>query len=183
VGSDSLTLTVQNIAGNKLDYYLDTALHLTGEREAGTFGEVRAEVVLTNTAPAGATEPRYVFGPFNEDQEAGLYRGAVSLYLPAGTTLVGTSGDPLDSPPVFQTEGGRPVIGLSVDVPAGSSRRILLDLRLPPRSPGSYELVLVPSPRVRPTQASIHLTGDATIDAAVVLDRTWRFRSDPDEPR
>ena len=174
---DAISLTVQNVSANKLDYYLDTALHITGERPAGTFGTARAEIVVTNTAPPGAQEPRYVFGPFNDAQQVGLYRGSVSLYLPAGTTLLGTSGDPLRAVPVVQSEAGRLVIGFGVDVPAGSSRRIVLDLELPPRAPGGYELLLVPSPRVRPTTATVVFTGDVAIDGSVVLDRTWRFAS------
>jgi hypothetical protein len=174
---DAVTLTVQNVSANKLDYYVDTDLRLTGERPAGDFGTVQAEVTVTNTAPAGVTEPRYVFGPFNDDQEVGLYRGAVSLYLPTGTTIVGTAGDPLGTPPVVQSEGGRLVVGFGVDVPAGSSRRVILDLELPPRPAGGYELLLVPSPRVRPTTASVSLSGDAAIEGSVVLDRTWRFAS------
>ena len=175
LGTDAVHLTVQNVSGNKLDYYLDTGLDLSGNREVGAIGHVTATITLTNQAPVGVDQPRYVFGPFNADQRVGLYRGAVSLYLPAGTTLVGAAGDPLAAPPQLQSEGGRPVVGFNVDVPAGSSRRIVLDLQLPPRPAGRYELLLVPSPRVRPTQASVHLTGDAALEGSVSLDRTWRF--------
>ncbi len=174
---DAISLTVQNVSANKLDFFVDTDLQLSGDRPAGAFGTLRAEITVTNTAPAGVTEPRYVFGPFNEDQAAGLYRGAASLYLPAGTTITGTSGDARPGPPVVQSEGGRLVIGFGVDVPAGERRRVVLDLELPPRPPGDYELLLVPSPRVRPTTATVSLSDDAAIEGSVVLDRTWRFRT------
>jgi hypothetical protein len=58
---DTFHLTAQNLAGNKLDYYLDTSLALTGTLEAGSVGSLEAEVVLHNDAPAGATQPAYVY--------------------------------------------------------------------------------------------------------------------------
>ena len=123
------------------------------------------------------TQPRYIFGPFNDQETVGVYRGVVSLYLPPGTTLVGTGGDPLTPAPVLQTEGGRPVVGFDVDVPAGTSRNVVLELQMAPRAPGPYSLTVVPSPRVRPTRATVHLAGDARLEGSVTLDRTWRFTS------
>lgn len=175
-GPDALHLTVQNVSANKLDYYVDTALDLTGDREPGALGHVRATITVSNTAPAGVTSPRYIFGPFNEDQVAGLYRGSVSLYLPAGTRLLGSGGDPIPDAPTITTESGRPVVGFRVDVPAGARRSVTLDLELAPRAPGAYDLVVVPSPRVRPTQLSVALSGDGGVAGTVALDRTWRFR-------
>ncbi len=80
-------LTVQNVSGNKLDYFVDTELGLSGDLRPAQPGQLRAEVLVRNTAPPGVTQPKYVFGPFNDDQEAGLYRGVVTLYLPRGATL------------------------------------------------------------------------------------------------
>jgi hypothetical protein len=177
LGPDSMHLSIQNVSGNKLDYYLDSSLLLTGDRDAGALGHLRATITLTNTAPPGATSPRYIFGPFNAAQRVGLYRGVVSLYLPAGTMLTGAAGDALPSPPVLQTEGGRPVVGFNVDVPAGATREVVLDLQLPPRAPGDHALLLVPSPRVRPTHVEVHVGGDAALEGSAVLDRTWRFRT------
>jgi Protein of unknown function (DUF4012) len=179
-GPDAVHLTVQNVSGNKLDYYVDTALELRGARPEGQIGAVQATITVTNTAARGATEPRYVYGPFNEQQVAGLYRGSVSLYLPAGASLVATAGDPLSDPPVLQTEGGRPVVGFRVDVPAGETRRVVLDLQLAPRPPGAYELLVVPSPRVRPTVVTVDLDGGRTASGSVPLLHAWWFRSGAD---
>jgi hypothetical protein len=171
-------LTVQNISANKLDYYLDTSLALSGERAAGRVGSLHAEVVLSNTAPAGETVPGYIFGPYNELQQAGLYRGLVTLYVPSGTSLVDHGGDRLRSEPVTQTEGGRTLVTFMVDVPAGAERRVELDLRLAPLSASQpYDLTLVPSPRVRPTQVTVDIETDAgPVTADVALDRTWVIR-------
>jgi hypothetical protein len=182
-GPDAFHLTVQNVSANKLDYYVDTALALRGAREPGAPGTVQATVTVTNTAEPGATEPQYVYGPFNESEQAGLYRGSVSLYLPAGASLAASSGDPTPDPPVLQSEGGRPVVGFRLDVPAGATRTVVLDLELPPRPPGDYELLVVPSPRVRPTHLVVELTGGAGVTGDVPLIHAWRFRvGQPPEP-
>jgi hypothetical protein len=71
------------------------------------------------------------------------------------------------------------VIGYTVDLPAGQEHRIVLDLRLAPRPPEPYELIAVPSPRVRPTTLHVDLDlGGSRLDQEVALDRTWRFRED-----
>jgi hypothetical protein len=177
---DSVHLVVQNVSANKLDYFLDTALHLSGARPHGRPGRLEAEVVLTNTAEPGATQPQYVFGPNTSGQEAGLYRGIVTLYLPTGTSLVDAEGDTVRFAPVVQTEGGRPLVSWSVDVPAGETRRLVLDLELAPRGDEPYSVLAVPSPRVRPTAVSVAIGlggegGDQQVIGEVVLDRTYRF--------
>lgn len=175
-GADAVALTVQNTSANKLDYYVDTRLELSGDRPAGRFGKVQAAITVSNTAPAGVTEPRYVFGPFDDGQVAGLYRASVSLYLPAGATLDAAAGDVTAAPPVMQSEAGRPVVGFQIDVPAGQARTVLLELRWAPRPGGDYQLLVVPSPRVRPTTLQLDLK-DAGVSGEVVLDRSWRFQT------
>jgi hypothetical protein len=175
-GPDSVHLTVQNVSGNKLDWFVDTELGLSGDVSPGKAGTVRAEVVVHNDAPKGAKDPRYIFGPFNEDQEVGLYRGVVSLYLPQGATLLSASGDPPRDPPISVSEGGRPVVSWTVDLPAGATSHVVLDLRLPPRSDSRYQLIAVPSPRVRPTILRTALeTGRGRVSETLTLDRTWRL--------
>lgn len=173
---DAAHLTVQNLSGNKLDYYLDTALAITGQRPEGEIGSWTVDITILNTAPPGATTPRYIFGPYDDSLAAGTYRGAVSLYLPAGTELAGFSDAPYRLPPSLQTENGRPVVGFWVDLAAGESRSVTLELTLPPRPAGSdYDLELVPSARVRPTMASvdIELEDGTSLSETVALDRTW----------
>jgi hypothetical protein len=176
-GPDAVHLTVQNVSGNKLDYYVDTGLTLAGDVRPGGPRAVRAEVRVHNTAPAGVSDPRYIFGPFNEEQEVGVYRGVVTLYLPRGATLVDASGDAPRDPVVVQTEDGRPVVSYTVDLPAGTAHAVTLELTLPPRRDRPYELLAVPSPRVRPTALRVDLdTGSGRLQAEVPLDRTWRLR-------
>jgi hypothetical protein len=76
------------------------------------------------------------------------------------------------------SEGGRPIVSWTVDLPAGASSHVVLDLRLAPRPDEDYELIAVPSPRVRPTELRVDLdTGGDPLEAAVRLDRTWRLRA------
>ena len=176
-GPDAVSLTVQNVSANKLDYFVDTEVALSGDISPARPGRVRAEVLVHNGAPAGVTTPKYVYGPFNRDQQAGVYRGVVSLYLPRGATLVSASGDAPRDPPIEVSEGGRPVISWTVDLPAGATSHVVLDLTWAPRPEGDYELVAIPSPRVRPTALRVDLaTGGDPFEAQVTLDRTWRLR-------
>jgi len=170
--AEQVHLGVQNISGNKLDYYVDTALALEGRRPAGEVGTVRATVTVANTAPAGATTPGYVFGPFDESESAGVYRGLVSLYLPRGTTLVGVGGDATATAPSVQAEDGRAVVSYTVSVPAQSTTTVELELRLPPRPEGDYHLLAVPSARLRPTALRVALDlGDGDLAADLALRR------------
>ena len=175
-GPDAVALTAQNLSGNKLDYYLDTHLELAGVRPADRVGEVSATVTLANSAPPGVTQPRYIFGPGPgaDPEPAGTLRSLVTLYLPLGASVADVAGDALVEPVASGTEAGRPYVTFTVDVPAGEARTVHLDLRLAPRPSGPYELLLVPSPRVRPTTARVDLdTGDGRVAGEVVLDRTW----------
>ena len=172
---DYLHLTAQNMSGNKLDYYLDTEIEVMGRRPTGDVGSWKVDITLSNTAPAGRTQPRYIFGPYDESHAVGTYRAAVTLYLPFGSSLDSSSDGPYRLAPSLHTEHGRPLVGFWIDVPAGESRTVSLDLRLAPRPPtGDYELLLVPSPRVRPTTASVRVETDGGAAVArVTLDRPW----------
>jgi hypothetical protein len=155
---DFAALTVQNLSGNKLDYYVDTHLGITGTRRVGTSSNVRVTIDLSNTAPPNGTPP-YIFGPFNSTLQPGEYVGLVSLYVPSGTRLLQSSaGDA--SPPAATSEDGRAVISFQENVGAGQRKSVTLDLALPPQPPGAYGLTLVSPARVRPTTASVDLDVD-----------------------
>jgi hypothetical protein len=169
-GPDSFDLTVQNVSANKLDYFLDTAVELTGDRTPGVPSHVTAKIVIRNSAPPGQTSPKYIFGPFDGTQVAGLYRGVVSLYLPAGTNVGQATGDKTRYPAISVTEDGRPVVSYTIDLPAGQRHELDIDLELAPRKDAPYELILVPSPRVRPTTWRLNLeTGEGLLSRTVEL--------------
>lgn len=182
-GPDATHLTVQNLSGNKLDFFVETEVGLAGDVRPGRPGTVRAEVVIRNTAPE-ADDPVYIFGPFDDDQEVGVYRGLASLYLPRGATLLSSSGEGPHDQPIEVSEGGRPVVSWTVDLPPGGTSHLVLELRLAPRPEGPYQLLAVPQARVRPTVLVTDLeTGDGRIAGRLVLDRTYRLRPGaPPEP-
>lgn len=171
-GPDAFSLTVQNVSANKLDYFLDTAVELSGDRSPGVINTLTAKVVIRNSATPGATSPKYVYGPFDAAQEPGLYRGVVSFYVPEGTNLVGVSGDPTRYPAIADTEDGRPVVSYTIDLPAGERHELDIELELAPRKAKPYEVVLVPQPRVRPTVWRLALvTGDGRLTGTTELER------------
>ena len=151
-GTDFASLAIENFSANKLDYYLDTAMTITGSRPAGRLGHVRIQVTARNTAPPGG-QPPYVFGPGAPGFAAGEYRGLAQVYLPTGSYLAGHGGDPSGLTPFVATDGGRTVISFDVDLAAGQGKTVFLDVVMPPRPPGPEAWELVPVPRVRPTTA------------------------------
>jgi hypothetical protein len=152
---DAAVLTVQNVGKNKLDYYVDTSLALSGNRPAGAAGSITAAVTVTNSTPEGISS-EYVTGPSVRGLPYALYRGIVSLYVPTGTTVAGAEGS--DSPPSVTTEGGRTVVTYDISLPAGETSTVTLQLNLVPRAPGRpYSVIVIPVGRVRPTTVSVDI--------------------------
>jgi hypothetical protein len=168
---DYALLTVQNFSKNKLDYYVDSTLDLTGSRPGADFGELVAAITVTNTLPSSVTSS-YVIGPNAPGEAKGLYRAEVSLYLPNGASLVDASGS--ERPPVLTTEAGRTVAVFDVAVGPGATASVQLRLALAPRPKGAYSLRLVPVARVRPTVVSVDIddgSGHHITRAAAPLTR------------
>jgi hypothetical protein len=156
-GVEFTQLTVQNFTGNKLDYYLDTALHVTGSLPTGKVGHLHVVIDITNTAPVGGRPP-YVFGPYNNSFKPGEYLGLVTLYLPSGSVLSRASHDGTTDTPTWQTEAGRTAITYFVTLGPGGRSQVVLDVDLPPKAAGSSPIVAIPTPRVRPTAVTLSVT-------------------------
>lgn len=178
--SPAYSLVVQSTGQNKLDYYLNTSLALSGSQPAADAGRIDATVTLQNTAPTDGTN-KVVFGPNGEGQQRGWYRGIVSLYVPASTNLLGVDGDFVASRPAVYTEGGREVVSYEVAVPPGGQTRAVLHLGLLPRGSTPAVVLLVPQPRIRPTVAMVDVTfGDRRVHQTLTLDRSYLVT--PDAP-
>jgi hypothetical protein len=125
-------LVVNNAAGSKLDYYLDRSLVWEPDCSGDT-GSVTATVKLTNRAPASGL-PSYV--TLRVDSPAhrprpGDNRILVSYYAGVGAHLTGAT---LDGRRVLLSPGverGHPVYTLDLELPAQSSRTLVLHLREP----------------------------------------------------
>ncbi len=158
---DHALLSVQNFSRNKLDFYVDTSVTITGARPVGQVSTLQVQVTITNPAPAGQEEPEYVFGD-GRFAEPGLYLGVASLYVPTGTTVESATGD-TPAVPRLMVEGGRTVVTWDVGMFGSGSSTVTLLLRFPPRPPGPYQFDLAPLPRVRPTSWNLDLDlGDGT---------------------
>jgi hypothetical protein len=160
-GEDFAQLTVQNFGGDKLDYYLQSALSITGTRPGGgPVGHLTATITLTNQAPPDGT-PRYIFGPYARSSKdpPGLYRGLVTLYLPAHSGLTATRATgALATTPRLNTQNGLTTITYYVTIPAGEKSQMTLEVPLPPRPTGPEHFSVVPNARLNPTQVTVALS-------------------------
>ena len=158
-GTDFAQLTVQNFGGDKMDYYLDSSLEIRGRRPADTNAALTATIDLHDTAPPNG-QPPYIFGPDNGDGDPpGAYRGLVTLYLPAGSSLQGSQTDQtVGTKPVDGTQNQVTAVTYAVVIPPGGSSHVVLHVRLPPRAPGPEHFVFVPAPRINPTRETANLS-------------------------
>jgi len=175
--SNYLALTVQNMSGNKLDYYLGTSLDVHSVAAPAGDGRrfVDVAVRVANDAPPDGTL-RYVFGPFTPNLKRGRYHGVVSLYVPTGTAFRGADG-PSSTPPAVYTEGGREVVSFEIDTDAGRADTFVLHLALLPVSSDASSLLLVPQARIRPTRVTVALDQGRAgmVRGDVVLDQSWQL--------
>lgn len=167
------SLVVENTSQNKLDYYLGTALGISGSQPSGSGGTLDVTVTLQNTAPPDGSN-RTIFGPNGAGQQRGTYRGIVSLYVPASTNLLGVDGDPVADAPARFSEGGHEMISYAVDLPAGARSQIVLHLGLLARGNGPETVLLVPQARIRPTTAMVDIDFDGRRARQLLsLDRSY----------
>jgi hypothetical protein len=153
-GVNFAALTVQNLSANKLDYYIDSKLTITGAMRPGRASRITVAVDIANTAPPGG-RPEYIFGPGAPGFRNGEYRGLGSVHLPPGSALRSYTG--ASAPPTVAREGGRSVVSFGVDLEAGERTQVVLDLALPPQPPLVRGWALLPVPRVRPTIVALDL--------------------------
>jgi UDP-N-acetylmuramyl pentapeptide phosphotransferase/UDP-N-acetylglucosamine-1-phosphate transferase len=161
IHSDSLLVTTQNGAGNKVDYYLRRHLTYTLHVDPGSGGRAaqlrgRLDVSLDNTAP-NAGLPTEVIGPYDARFAPGENRSFVSIYTPLGYTAATFDGQP--QPLDGTTELQRNVYSAFVSVPAQSSRTLSLDLTgtLRLERGGWYRLDLVRQPGLTPDDVTVNI--------------------------
>lgn len=142
-------VVVNNAAGSKLDYYLDRSL--VWEAEGCSRGErsITATVTLTNRAPRAGL-PSYVTLRVDSPRHRtrpGDNRLMVAYYAGVGASLTGATLDGRRVPIASDVEHGHSVFWLNVELPARSSRTLVLHLREPhaDRAP-----VVLQQPLVRP---------------------------------
>ena len=171
-------LALNNGGGNKLDYYLRPTLTYTGGG-CSTDGTRRTQVdvSLANDAPRHGL-PLYVaerndlpHGPGGQPvSRSGENVVYVSVFVAEGAHLVGATLDGHRVAASTGTEQGHPVFVFAVTLPAGTPRRLHLDL-VEPAEPGPVRTFA--TPLVKPTvihadipDCGVSTGGGAPIDPA-----------------
>ena len=115
-------LVIQNIAGNKMDYYLDRELEINVE-ECGQQGRTRVKATLTNRISEIKALPAYVKGRLDIGRPEGAKNShsiSVFLYGPAGSELLSSEVTGYSQEASFSGyERGRSYYSAPVEIRAG----------------------------------------------------------------
>lgn len=149
-------VVVNNLAGNKMDYYLKREIDYSAD---GCEGETRNSTVtvrLTNTSDKPL--PKYLgdlngLAPeFQLDVPPGTMVSSVRLVATQGAKLLGVTSGGKSVPAIVHTERGHPTFEVQVVIPPGQSGDLVFRLT-EPTSPGAPRVPVQPlidavSPRV-----------------------------------
>ncbi|MEQ1786817.1 MAG: DUF4012 domain-containing protein, partial [Acidimicrobiales bacterium] len=137
-----LMVTVQNIAADKLDWYIDPTVTLRAVQQTGTGAwKVRLTVRVPNPERAVSSPSIESFKPGYDD---GIHRALVAIYLPATAYDIHS----LDLP--YSESGLDPPLkmaGTRIFIEEGETGSVAIEFTLPDYQGG---VVLLPSARVRP---------------------------------
>jgi hypothetical protein len=157
-------LVVNNAAGTKLDYYLDRSLDWRAEPSTPTGRAVTVTVALTNAAP-NTPLPPYVTQRVDTPPyriRPGDNRLLVSYFATAGASLYGAT---LDGRNVLVQPGlerGHPTYTTDVELPARTTRTLVLKLLEPPADSLPE---LLRQPLVRPLHATAEIAAPAQTES------------------
>jgi len=156
-------VVVNNLGGNKLDYYLRTKIEYSADSCNGETRKSTVTVQLTNTAPEGSL-PDYVALAPGFPKMAGFFPSGTNF---AQVTLLATTGAKLEAlivrnqkTPVFSgTERNHPVFMTQVAIPRGKSIELKF-LLTEPTAPGAPRVPVQPFvENVEPTLSVPECTG------------------------
>jgi hypothetical protein len=146
-------VVINNLAGNKMDYYLVREIEYVAD---GCNGETRNSTVtvqLANTADPDKLPPRYVAGAssFSPDLEPtlkldvprGTMISSVRLIATKGAKLVNVTSAGKPVPAFTHQELGHPSFEVQVVIPAGQSGELVFQLT-EPTSPGAPRVPVQP---------------------------------------
>lgn len=150
-------VVLNNLGGNKLDYYLRTQIEYAADECRGPTRASTVSVKLTNAVP-NKPLPDYVAGASGLSPELGLSLPdgtsvtSVRLFATKGSELAGVILNGERVPAIHYTERGHPVFEVQVIMTAGQTADIMFQLSEPtvsgaPRAP-SQALVETSIPRV-----------------------------------
>lgn len=159
--SDTLLVVNQNAGATKIDFFLsrrvayDLRLSPSGDGAVGVEGTLA--VAMRNAAPGSGLD-RYVIGPSLDDVAPGTNRTYLSVYTPLGVTAAALDGVPVAVE--SERELGRSVYSAFVDVPAGATRELSVDVvgQVPLTEGGWYELELGRQPLLSADEVALAVT-------------------------
>ncbi|WP_374157618.1 DUF4012 domain-containing protein [Mycobacterium sp. G7A2] len=129
-------VVLNNLGGNKLDYYLDTEIEYAADNCIGDTRASTVTVKLTNTV-AEDSVPDYVatLGGFSPDLGIAVPRGtnitSVRLFATKGASLSAAILNGERVPAILNTERGHPVFEVQVIIPPGQTADISYQLSEP----------------------------------------------------
>ncbi|QOH59292.1 hypothetical protein C6Y44_20510 [Rhodococcus rhodochrous] len=137
-------VVVNNLAGNKMDYYLKRAIHYTA---GACVGETRSSIVrvsLNNSAPNGDL-PRYVAGAYSSslNVQPGENLTDLSLLATHGAELEKVT---VNGTSIFASRGqerGHPVFSLQFRIPPSETAEVVFELS-EPTAPGVARVPVQP---------------------------------------
>jgi hypothetical protein len=189
--NDNVLVTVQNLGGDKLDYWMDRSVAHTCAVLSQDVARCETKVELTNNAPEGL--PLYVV---QQKRVYGLYRGFVEVYVPGPAKLTGVQLN--DGPAEFykEHEEARTAVGMYFRTRRNETSTVVVSYDLPLEEP--YALTVTPQPLTEDASLSVQITerngwliegpGQTQAEAAQIsfsgpLDATHEWRSVRDNKR
>jgi hypothetical protein len=159
--TDRFSLVTQNGSNNKIDLYLERSVDYRATYDPDT-GELdaKATITLKNTAPSEGLPPA-VIGSNDRGLPPGTNRVFFSFYSGLGLKQAEIDGEV--TPLQYQRELGSKVYSTFVDIAAGASVTIVLDLHGQLVAGRPYRLVVARQPLTTPEE----------IRAQVDLDGNW----------
>jgi hypothetical protein len=144
---EGLMVTAQNVAANKLDWYIEPKVTLNVLPAIDGAWHARLTVTITNPVPERTSA--YIDGWY-DGLTHGTHRTMVAVYLPEVAYNIRS----LDLP--FSELGEDPPLQMFAkrfEIPRGETRRVALEFTLPKKHVAA---LLLPSGRVRPVQYEVN---------------------------
>lgn len=128
-------MVVNNLGGNKLDYYLDRSLNYV-RTGCGASSATTVTLKLTNRAPASGLSAVVTgqLGNANKGVSPGDSRALVDYVTTNGTELLGVTLNGKQWSASSQTEQGHPVFRFDLALPRGQTQTLVLHLSEPTSS-------------------------------------------------
>jgi hypothetical protein len=149
IADDDFLVAVENVAANKMDWYVNPTVEMTSARQADATTKVTLDLTIAN--PTVQNAPAYVLGDDFKRGKPGQYRAMVAFYLPNQASTVGS----VHGFYAGSFDGPMKVALMELVVPMGSSETVEVTFLLPA---GLNAVNLIPSARARPMTYSINGT-------------------------